>query len=386
MRILAIDHGDKRTGLAISDAAGTLASPHSVIETQNETYLIDCIAGIVEKEAIEAIVVGLPLNMDGSEGPRAKRVRAFAGTLSAMISVPIDFYDERLSSFSADALFRDAGLTRKDKKKCMDAVAASVFLQGFLDSQNVTSDHSANPRLVRDGDTHSLAKRAVMEFTRAAQAAVSERGAFFAAVSGGRTPRLFFERLARPADAADIPWDKTHLFWADERCVPPESPDSNYRLAVDTFLDAVPIPPQQVYRVHGEYDDCRRAADAYEATLKMAFDVQEGQVPCFDLIVLGLGEDGHIASLLPGDPGVSIADQLTWPVFHKTRLNRVTLTAPVLQHARTLLVMVSGLDKAQIVQTLFSSPPDVQRFPAYVLWPVIDKVLWLIDDQAASLL
>lgn len=385
MRFLAIDHGDKRTGLAISDAAETVANPYSVIETQNETYLVECIAEIVEKEAVDAIVVGLPLNMDGSEGARAGRVRTFAETLSALISVPIHFYDERLSSFSADDLFREAGMTRGDKKKCLDAVAASVFLQGFLDSRNIKSDDPAAPQIATLSDAHALAKSAAMEFTSAAQTAVSERGVFYTAISGGRTPRLFFERLSRPA-AARIPWDKTRLFWADERCVPPDSPESNYRLAVDTFLGAVPIPPEQIYRVHGEYDDCVRAADTYEATIKMVFALEEGQLPCFDLIILGLGRDGHIASLLPDDVGVSITDQLTWPVYHETRLNRVTLTAPVLQNARKLLVLVAGRDKAPIVQSLFSSPPDVQRYPAYVLWPVMDKVLWLMDQDAASLL
>jgi 6-phosphogluconolactonase len=144
------------------------------------------------------------------------------------------------------------------------------------------------------------------------------------------------------------------------------------------------IPPEQVFRIHGEYDDCRRAADEYEAVIRDVFDLGEGVFPCFDLITLGLGQDGHIASLLPGDVSISISDHLTWPVYHETRLNRVTLTAPVLQNARKLLVMVYGTDKAEIVQTLFTSPPDVLRYPAYVLWPVMDNVLWLTDEDAAS--
>jgi 6-phosphogluconolactonase len=157
-------------------------------------------------------------------------------------------------------------------------------------------------------------------------------------------------------------------------------------MAMQTFLSAVPIPPEQVHRVHGEYDDCVRAADAYEAALKAVFDLDDEQIPCFDLIVLGLGEDGHIASLLPGDPAVSAADHLTWPVYHETRHNRVTLTAPVLQNARHMIVLVSGAAKAEIVRSLFSSPPDVQRYPAYVLWPSLDKTVWLVDEAAAALL
>lgn len=383
MRFLAIDHGEKRTGLAVSDAAGTLANPHSVIETQNESYLMECIARIVGKDSIEGIVVGLPLNMDGSEGPRAKRVRAFAETLSALVSVPIHFHDERLSSYAAQDLFAGLKLTRKDKQKRLDAVAAAHILQSFLDRSKPPSA-SPSPQIVRTAGPEVLADRAAAEVVVAAQTAVAQREAFYAAIPGGRTPRLFFNRLARPDIAGQIPWDKTHLFWTDERCVPPESADSNYALALKTFLSAVPIPPEQVYRVRGEYDDCRRAADAYEAVLSNVFDLADGAVPCFDLIVLGMGQDGHIASLLPGDVSVSITDRLTWPVFHQTRLNRVTLTPPVLQNARKLLVMVSGQDKARIVQSLFASPPDVQRYPAYVLWPVMDKILWLLDEDAAS--
>ena len=166
--------------------------------------------------------------------------------------------------------------------------------------------------------------------------------------------------------------------------MPPDSPDSNYALAAQTFLDAVPISAEQVYRVHGEYVDCRRAADAYEATLRAVFELRKGQMPCFDLIVLGLGQDGHIASLLPGDVSVSVDEHLTWPVYHPTRLDRVTLTPPVLQNARKLLVLVSGADKAEIVRSLFTSPPDAQRYPAYVLWPAMSRVVWLLDEAAAS--
>lgn len=383
MRFLAIDHGDKRTGLAVCDADETLAGPHSVIETQNQPYLAQSIAEIIQKESIEGVVLGLPLNMDDSEGPRVKRVRAFAKTLSRLTDVPIHFHDERLSSYMAESLFSGLALTRKDKKKRLDAVAAAAILQSFLEHRKSSFPRHC-PKIVRTADPEALADRAAAEFAAAAHEAVFQRGVFYAAISGGRTPRLFFERLARPDLGEQIPWDKTRLFWADERCVPPDSPESNYALAVETFLSLVPIPPEQVYRVRGEYEDCQRAADAYEAVLRDVFDLHDKALPCFDLIVLGLGTDGHIASLLPGDIGVSITDHLTWPVYHETRFNRVTLTAPVLTGARKLLVLVSGQDKAAIARSLFSSPPDTDRYPAYVLWPAMDNILWLMDAAAAS--
>ena len=386
MRFLGIDHGDKRTGLAVSDSAETLASPHSVVETQNESYLAECIARLAVKEAVDAIVVGLPLNMDGSEGPRVQRVRAFAQKLSALISTPIYFHDERLSSYAAESLFAGLELTRRDKQKRLDAVAASGILQAFLDQRRKQAMSSLTPQVLRTANPDALADRAAAEWVAASQAAVAHRGAFYVAISGGKTPRRFFERLARPGIASQIPWDKTHLFWADERCVPPDSPDSNYAMAVETFLHAVPLPPGHIYRVRGEYDDCVRAADVYEAALRGVFDLADGAFPAFDLIVLGLGRDGHIASLLPHDPGLLVSDRLTWPVHHETRFNRVTLTAPVLQNARQLLVLAAGTDKADIIHSLFTSPPTAERYPAYVLWPSLDRVIWLIDEAAAAML
>lgn len=384
MRYLAVDYGDKRTGLAVCDAAETLATPYSVIETQNAAYLIEQLAQMAAKEGIEAVVLGLPLNMDGTEGARAKRTRAFGQSLSVRLNLPVEYHDERMSSYIADSFFAPGQMTRDEKKKRMDAVAAAVILQSFLEYRTAAKPAMYRPVIRCAGDASAMAERAAAEFVAAAQDAVAQRGEFYAAISGGKTPRLFFEQLAQPAVSAQIPWDKTCLFWADERCVPPDSPDSNYRLAMETFLSVVPIPSSQVFRVHGEYDDCALAADAYESQLQAVFDLQEGQFPVFDLIVLGMGQDGHIASLLPGDPSVSAMDRLTWPVYHDTRLNRVTLTPPVLQNARRLRVLVSGQDKAEIVQALFSSPPDPQRFPAYVLWPVLERVLWLLDEAAAG--
>lgn len=133
MRYLAIDHGDKRTGLAICDASETLVSPHSVIETGNERQLLTRVLAVIQQERIEAVVIGLPFNMDGTEGPRAKKVRHFASLLNQAISCPILFHDERLSSFEAEHLSVDLELTRKKKKKRLDAIAAAAILNSFLE-------------------------------------------------------------------------------------------------------------------------------------------------------------------------------------------------------------------------------------------------------------
>ncbi len=135
MRYLAIDHGQKRTGLAVSDASETLVSPHSVIETRSSGELIKRVLSVIESEQIEAVVVGMPFNMDDTEGPRAVQVRQFAGALANHVSIPILFQDERLSSFGAEGLITDLELTRKKKKKRLDAIAAAEILKAFLDEK-----------------------------------------------------------------------------------------------------------------------------------------------------------------------------------------------------------------------------------------------------------
>lgn len=135
MRYLAIDHGQKRTGLAVSDASETIVSPHSIIETQSNTELLRRIVTVVGEEKIEAVVIGLPYNMDGTEGPRAQKVKEFAQLLAAQLTVPILFHDERLSSFGAEQLIISLELTRKKKKKCLDAIAAAEILKSFLDTK-----------------------------------------------------------------------------------------------------------------------------------------------------------------------------------------------------------------------------------------------------------
>lgn len=142
MRYLAIDHGEKRTGLAVCDASETIVSPHSVIETSNGDELLRRILRVVEDERIEAVVIGLPLNMDDTEGPRARKVRDFAGRLEKLCHRPLFFHDERLSSFEADHAAIELELTRKKKKKRLDAIAAAAILQSFIEHKKSSADQS----------------------------------------------------------------------------------------------------------------------------------------------------------------------------------------------------------------------------------------------------
>lgn len=233
-------------------------------------------------------------------------------------------------------------------------------------------------------DAQDLARRTVQVFVRAAREAIEARGVFCTAISGGRTPGRFFELLAVAPEAKSLPWEKVHVFWVDERYVPPDSEASNYRLAAETFLDRVSLPPQNIHRIPTEYEDINDAVRAYERTIREVFGLTPGETPEFDLIVLGMGADGHTGSLLPNSYATFDTEDLACVVYVMDNVNRVTLTHPVLSAARRLVVLVSGQEKAQPLRDVLTSEPDEVRYPIHVLWPVLDKVTWLVDRDAAS--
>lgn len=235
-------------------------------------------------------------------------------------------------------------------------------------------------------DEQDLARRMVRLFIRAADQAVGARGSFRTAFSGGRTPELFFRRLA--AEPKAVPWARTHVFWVDERYVPPDSPASNYRLAAETLLNHVDIPPTQVYRIPTEHRLASDAARAYDRTIREAFGLPEGQTPQFDQILLGMGSDGHTASLFPGCPLECDADDLACVVRPGAGIQpqalRITLTPPVLLAARSLVVLVSGREKAGTLREVLMGESDEARHPIRMLWPVLDRITWLVDREAAA--
>jgi len=232
-----------------------------------------------------------------------------------------------------------------------------------------------------------LALRALQIFVSRAEAAIKSRGRFLAALSGGQTPRRFFELLGQNEKSLALHWEAIHLFWVDERCVPADSPMSNYRLAAESFIGKIPIPPENVHRIIADCSDFKAAAGSYEETIRQLFGLSRGQLPEFDLVVLGMGADGHTGSLLANSYAPFDSENLVCVVYVlDDGVNRITLTPPVLRAAARLLVLVSGAEKARILKAVLESPPDEVRYPIHVLWPVLNKITWLVDRDAARLL
>ena len=233
-------------------------------------------------------------------------------------------------------------------------------------------------------DPESVAQNTVEIFVADAQKAIKARGTFCVAISGGNTPKRFFELLGEEPQASSLPWDKIQLFWVDERYVSPDSQWSNYKLAVDTFLNRVAIPEVNIHRIPTEDEDFNASAHCYEETIREVFGLGAGKVPQFDLILLGMGSDGHTGSLFPNSYAAFDTEDLACVVYVlDEKLNRITLTHPVLRAASHLLVLVCGQEKAGILKTVLTSEPDEVRYPIHALWPVLDRVTWLLDNTAA---
>lgn len=231
-------------------------------------------------------------------------------------------------------------------------------------------------------DLTELTRAAAAEVARAAEGAVAERGSFTLALSGGSTPRPLYRLLASDPYRDRLPWSAIHLFWGDERHVPPDHPESNYRMAREAMIDHAPVPPGNVHRVAAEDPDARRAAAAYESELRSFFGLAPGEWPVFDLLLLGIGPDGHTASLFPGSPAVRERDHLVAAPWVETQRSfRVTLTPPVLNHGRLALFLVSGEDKADALGAVIEGEREPDRYPAQV---VAGNVLWMVDRAAAS--
>lgn len=226
-----------------------------------------------------------------------------------------------------------------------------------------------------------LFRTAADEFVRAGNAAIAEHGRFTVALSGGSTPRSLYSLLA--TSHADFPWNKTFLFFGDERHVPPDHSDSNYRMANEALLTKISIPSANVYRVRAEMRDAAAAAADYEETLRDFFHLRPGEFPRFDLVLLGLGPDGHTASLFPDSDGLKEQTRIVianW--VEKFKTHRITLTYPVLNHATDAMFLASGASKADMVHQIIegqNTPP----FPAQQVQPE-GRLMWMLDQAAAS--
>jgi 6-phosphogluconolactonase len=214
--------------------------------------------------------------------------------------------------------------------------------------------------------------------------ALAAHGSCAIVLAGGRTPRGVYEQVA--AAGASIDWSRVELWFGDERHVPPDHVDSNYRMARESLTSRVPIPAANVHRLHMEQADPGAAAAAYEDDLRRAFDLGPGQWPVFDLVLLGMGADGHTASLFPETPVLEEEERLAAAVWvERLHTWRVTLTFPVLNHARHVLILVSGADKAEtLAQVLDLSDTDSPRFPIQDIDPIDGRLTFLVDEAAAS--
>lgn len=225
---------------------------------------------------------------------------------------------------------------------------------------------------------------AAEEVVRAASEAVAERGRFTIALSGGSTPKSLFNLLATNARTV-LPWDRMFFFWGDERHVPPTDPDSNYKMAEETMLSKIPVAAGNVFRIAAENPDAAAAADTYEKTLQKFFALEPGQFPRFDLILLGMGPDGHTASLFPGSAGLQEKSRLVianW--VEKFKTSRLTFTLPVLNAAACVTFLVSGTDKAPALHAVLEGDAPGEQYPSKLVRPVDGKLIWLIDRAAAS--
>lgn len=241
------------------------------------------------------------------------------------------------------------------------------------------------PNIIKAPDSETLAREALRQFVEAAQQAIQSKGTFYVAISGGHTPAAFYELLSEESAYSQIDWEKVHLFWVDERCVQPSAEASNFGLAVHTFLLDVPIPGENIHRVSGESSNYEAAAKEYEQVILHVFGLRPGQLPEFDLVILGMGADGHIGSLLPNSTALFDTKDLVCTVYRMDRdFSRITLTVPVIKQAARIVILVSGQSKASIVRKVLQSEPDEVKYPVHFLWPVMDKITWLIDAPAAA--
>jgi 6-phosphogluconolactonase len=229
-----------------------------------------------------------------------------------------------------------------------------------------------------------LFSAAAEEVVSAANDAVQQHGRFTIALSGGSTPKSLFNLLATNARTS-LPWDRMFFFWGDERHVSPTDPDSNYRMADEAMLSKIPVPAGNVFRFAAENPDAAAVAEAYEQTLRKFFALEAGQVPRFDLILLGMGPDGHTASLFPGTAALQEKSRLAvanW--VEKLKTSRLSLTLPVLNAAHCAMFLVSGTDKAAAVRAVLEGDSPGDQYPAKLVRPGDSKLLWLLDRAAAS--
>ena len=234
--------------------------------------------------------------------------------------------------------------------------------------------------------SRELAQMTLKLFVSDAIKAIETRGRFCAAISRD-TPRPFFELLGKEPQSKALLWDKIHLFWVDECCGSPDFGNNNCRPAVHALVREVGIPAENLHRICSEKRNCEYVASIYEQTIYHVVGLRKNEVPRFDLIMLGMGADGHIASLFPDTYAFFDTEDLVRVIyFMDNRHTRITLTNPVLCAASHIAVLVSGEGKAAILREVLTAETDEVRYPIHTIWPILDKVTWLVDRNATKFL
>jgi 6-phosphogluconolactonase len=241
-------------------------------------------------------------------------------------------------------------------------------------------------RILPDGQ--AIAKRCAQKFVEIAAAAVKEKGSFSVALSGGSTPKTLYGLLVNdPVLRSQVPWDKMYLFFGDERHVGPNNEQSNFRMATEAMISKSPLKSEQVLRIKGEYPEAEDAAKEYEQEIRRHFKLSDGQFPRFDLVLLGMGSEGHTASLFPGTKALHENRRIAvhnW--VGKVLMDRITLTAPAINNAANIIFMVTGADKTPALTAVLERFYEPDQLPAQLIQPLNGTLLWLVDTAAGSLL
>ena len=237
-------------------------------------------------------------------------------------------------------------------------------------------------------DANGIAHVAAAEFLDAAREAVHQRDCFRVALAGGSTPKALYELLGNNRLLqAMLPWSKMQLFFGDERHVPPDDVESNFRMVKEALLAKAPLEARQVHRIKGEMAKADEAAEQYEQELRAVFGLEAGELPRFDLVLLGMGPEGHTASLFPGTKALGEERRLAvgnW--VGKLAADRITLTPPVLNNAARVIFLAHGAEKAPALKAVLEGPHEPQQLPAQMIRPKSGRVLWLVDLAAAGML
>lgn len=232
-------------------------------------------------------------------------------------------------------------------------------------------------------DSDTLSHAAARYVVRVATEAIAVHGRFTLALAGGSTPKKLYALLASEPYRDQIDWALTEIFWSDERCVPPDSEESNYHLALETLLSQIPLPPTQIHRMPADAENRDEAAQAYTQEMQRVFGTDT--VPAFDLLQLGMGPEAHTASLFPHQASLHEQTRLVMPVtVPKPPPPRLTFTPPLLNAASHVLFLVTGADKADALQAVLEGPYNPDEYPAQIIRPPRGEVTWMLDPAAAS--